>query len=388
VEDLLTTGKDDPFFGRIPATQEPGDVFDEARFVPAPDDALLCVTDVRGSTQAVAQGRQKAVNFVAAMAIAGLRNLCRPTPVPALFGGDGTVVLVPAEQADAARRVLARIRRLSAADYALDLRAAALQAGELRARGTPVLVARYEPTPGNQFGIFRGGGVHRLEAAMKGAEPDLAALAAVRDDLDDGEPPDLTGLSCRWDELQSLRGTMLSIIIESDTDLAGTWRAIMAIAARDGDPRAAKLGNLRPRWPSRGLWLEACAAGGWRSAQLLRVGAISLFAWAVLRLGMRLGSFDPQTYKEDIVANTDFGSYDGRVCLVLDVSPSAREAIEAELARRAEAGLLRYGVHASRTAQMTCLVTSLQDRLHTHFIDGGDGGYTSAARILKAMHAT
>ncbi|WP_460451327.1 DUF3095 family protein [Alsobacter sp. SYSU BS001988] len=46
-------------------------------------------------------------------------------------------------------------------------------------------------------------------------------------------------------------------------------------------------------------------------------------------------------------------------------------------------GAARYGVHASPTALMTCLVTSARDSQHLHFIVGGNGGYTAASRLLK-----
>jgi hypothetical protein len=36
---------------------------------------------------------------------------------------------------------------------------------------------------------------------------------------------------------------------------------------------------------------------------------------------------------------------------------------------------------------MTCLVTSESEGLHVHFVDGGSGGYTSAAKQLKAARA-
>jgi len=35
-------------------------------------------------------------------------------------------------------------------------------------------------------------------------------------------------------------------------------------------------------------------------------------------------------------------------------------------------------------ALMTCLVTSTADSLHVHFVDGGGGGYTNAAKKLKS----
>ena len=42
-------------------------------------------------------------------------------------------------------------------------------------------------------------------------------------------------------------------------------------------------------------------------------------------------------------------------------------------------------MNVSETALMTCLVTSPTESRHVHFVDGGDGGYTSAARTMKAI---
>ena len=51
------------------------------------------------------------------------------------------------------------------------------------------------------------------------------------------------------------------------------------------------------------------------------------------------------------------------------------------------AGALHYGMNVSETALMTCLVTAASAGLHVHFVDGGDGGYTAAAKTLKAQVA-
>ena len=156
------------FFSRLPVLSHTAQTFDTARYVAAPDDAWLVVTDIVDSTRAVAAGAHKTVNFVAAMAIAGLKNLCAPTLLPFLFGGDGSVVLVPDSQAAAARRVLARVRGLAQREFDQRLRLSMVQVRELRARGADLRVGRYEPSAGNSFGVFDGGGIAMLEAAMKG----------------------------------------------------------------------------------------------------------------------------------------------------------------------------------------------------------------------------
>ena len=66
---------------------------------------------------------------------------------------------------------------------------------------------------------------------------------------------------------------------------------------------------------------------------------------------------------------------------------AARESASARLQDRAARGELRYGMHVSATALMTCLVGSAVGHDHVHFVDGGDGGYTIAAKGLKLAAA-
>ena len=85
-----------------------------------------------------------------------------------------------------------------------------------------------------------------------------------------------------------------------------------------------------------------------------------------------------------MVTNTDFCKFDETVCLVVDCPHAAIDAIRRALDEEAAARGIRYGVHVSPTALVTCLVTSASNSLHVHFVDGGSGGYTSAATHLKS----
>jgi Protein of unknown function (DUF3095) len=55
------------FFAQLPPLDSPQCTFDDAHYRPAPDGWALALTDVVGSTEAIAAGRHKTVNFVAAM---------------------------------------------------------------------------------------------------------------------------------------------------------------------------------------------------------------------------------------------------------------------------------------------------------------------------------
>ena len=374
------------FFARLPVLRQTAQTFDTGRYVPAPDASELVVTDIVDSTRAVAQGEHKTINFVAAMAIAGLKNLCAPTTLPFLFGGDGSVVLVPAAHAEAARRVLARVRGLAQREFGQQLRVAMVPVRALRERGVDVRVGRYEPTPGNSFGVFDGGGVAALEAAMKGrGDATLAALGTVDAALDDAAPVDLAGLSCRWNELSSRNGKMLTLVVQDAVRPAEVHARVMQLAGQRGDPAPANVDRILPAWPPQGFMLEARArrGGGWLGLAALEVLLRTLLTRLVFAIGRPIGGFDPALYRQQVATNTDFCKHDATLSFVVDCAEEGIAPIRAYLDACAARGELRYGMGLSDTALMTCLVTSASDGLHVHFVDGGDGGYTLAAQALR-----
>lgn len=375
------------FFAALPRLARAADTFDPGHYRPAPDDWALVVTDIVGSTKSMDAGRHKIVNFVAASAIAALRNLCAPQQIPFLFGGDGAVVMVPPAFVERARTTLARVRAMAARDFDMTLRVGLVTMTELRRLGGEVQVGRYEPTPRNSFGVFLGGGVGLLEAAIKGrGNAALAALAAVPETLDDGAPADLEGLSCRWDELRSTRGRMVTLIVLGPGDIGAIHAAVLDLAAPGADARPVRVETLRTTWPPAGLLLEARARRrlGPLPVAVLWLLAETLVAKLVFARGKPIGGFDPQRYRHEIASNTDFCKFDDTLCFVVDCAAEQVESIRRYMDDCARRLGIRYGMHVSETALMTCLVSAIEDGLHVHFVDGGAGGYTLAAKGLKA----
>lgn len=68
----------------------------------------------------------------------------------------------------------------------------------------------------------------------------------------------------------------------------------------------------------------------------------------------------------------------------IDCKAARRDAIETLLESHAQQGQTRYGVVRSDSALMTCLVFNLDKGEHIHFVDGSDGGFTAAAKNMKA----
>ena len=233
----------------------PDGVFDPRFYVPAPADWLLAVSDIQGSTAAVAAGQHSDVNFAAAAMIAALTNLCGR--IPYQFGGDGAVALIPPDFADTARRALIQTRSFAKREFGLTLRIGLVTVQTLLDRNAAVMVGRYEPSPGNAYALFLGDGVEQLERAVKGrGDSELERLAVIAAE-DDTDAPDLTGLSCRWTPLRSARGRMVSLVVRGADhgELHASLTKLVGVAALN----AASAANLQARWPPKGLVREAKA---------------------------------------------------------------------------------------------------------------------------------
>lgn len=377
------------FFEALVPFTRTRDSFDSHHYSPAPDDWLLALTDVASSTRAVEAGRYQLVNLAGAAGIAAVRNACRGETIPFLFGGDGAVLLIPPVFEAEARGALARTIAFVRKTYELTLRAGFMRVGEVRKHGREVLVARYEPTPGNSFGLFAGGGVQLVEAVLKGRHSSIPDTTIAIDAADDGAP-DLSGLSCRWAPLQSARGKMVALILSGSADLREAHDRVLAIADPEGKGVSpVRLDNLKTKWPPRTLMLEAHA----RISKLpvfMRAAALAVHtfvAWVMFRTGLKAGGFDPRRYMDEMTRNTDFSKYDDMLAMVIDCPDDRIPLLRAHLEERTARGELNYGIHVADTALMTCLVESASDYHHVHFIDGNDGGYTMAAREMKARIA-
>ncbi len=70
--------------------------------------------------------------------------------------------------------------------------------------------------------------------------------------------------------------------------------------------------------------------------------------------------------------------------MTIDCDEAAAAAIESLLAAAEAEGVLRFGLARQEQSLITCLVPSVIERDHMHFVDGAGGGYAMAARNLKA----
>src|SRR5213083_1957799 len=203
---MTTPDGTDIFYGSIPVFRGFGSLMDPAMYSPLPDDWTVGVADIVESTKAIANQRYKAVNMAGAAVIAAVTNALEGREFPFVFGGDGASFAVAPGDLEAARAALAATATWVREDLDLAMRVALVPVKAVRAQGLDIRVARFGPSPNLSYAMFSGGGLGWAEAAMKRGE--FAVPAAPS-----GPQPDLTGLSCRFEEMPSVRGLILSVLI-------------------------------------------------------------------------------------------------------------------------------------------------------------------------------
>jgi hypothetical protein len=374
----------DNFYSRIPVFRGFASLMEHSLYSPLPDDWTVGVADIVESTKAIAQSRYKAVNMAGAAVIAAVTNALEGREFPFVFGGDGASFAISPDDLDRASDALSATAAWVSADLDLVMRVALVPVAEIRAQGLDVRVARYGPSANLSYAMFSGGGLGWAEAAMKRGE--FAVPAAPP-----GTQPDLSGLSCRFEEIPSARGLILSVLVvpARDADPLAFRKVIediIALVERSPDAGRPVPPDGPPlRWPPAGLDYEArTARGGSLFKRRAYTLGLTLFAYVVMRFGIKVGGFVPKVYTQQVVENSDFRKYDDGLRMIIDCTEELGSALTARLIAAAEKGVVRYGLHRQDAAMMTCFTPSAMRSDHVHFIDGAQGGYASAATALKA----
>ncbi len=375
---------DDEFFLSVPAFSNFLEVSDPKHYISIPNDWTLIITDVRNSTQAIEQGRYKDVNMVGAAGITATLNACRPLAIPYVFGGDGATILIPSNLKEKIIPALLATRYLCKMKFNLDLRIGVIPVAEIRKRGGEIKVARYQPSNNIFLAMFSGGGLNIAENMVK-------KESGYCLEEENTEPPDLTGLSCRWEPFSSENGKMLSLLVLAKNpaiynDILKDIKKIMGNEFNS----PAKQSTMNFKWPPTGLLSEAKMQAKNLPVWLYAMGLyiFTLLAYVVLKRNKPAGDFNPETYKKSVIENADYQKFDDMLRMVVDLKEEQIEKICDYLEKLKKEGKIFYGMHVSDTALMTCLVFSTNDDGHVHFIDGGDGGYAAAAKQLKLQMKT
>jgi Protein of unknown function (DUF3095) len=320
-----------------------------------------------------------------AAVIVAVTNALNGRDFPFVFGGDGASFAVPASAVDLAREALAATATWVKEELDLTLRIALVPVAVVRSHGADVRVARFAASENISIAMFSGGGMAWADTAMKQGRFGLPPSPP-------GVRPDLSGLSCRYEEMPTSRGLILSLVVVKAPDASpDAFRAVVEDVVRlvEQTPDASRPvtgQGLHIKWPPQGYDLESRAqrrSGEWLITRQAKVLAWTFLYFLIMRFGITVGRFVPRKYSQQVVENSDFRKYDDALRMVLDCRPELAGKIEHRLTEATVKGTVRFGLHRQDAAMMTCFTPSPTSANHVHFIDGAHGGYATAASALK-----
>lgn len=355
-------------------------------FYKVPDSWSIIITDIRNSTQAVFGGQHETVNLLATGSIVTVLNLAykQKLSVPFFFGGDGATFLVPPALCDEAMGALGVFQENTLRDFGLDIRVGKVPVQTISDQGKLLRISKFHHSNAFSIPVIAGDGLLFAEQIVKG--PDYP----IEDFPKPGSAPDLSGMQCRWDQIlppEDKEEIVTLLVLAKDiSNQSRVFSAIMnRIDAVYGNARARQpisVPKLRQKTTFGKLRAEMrVRLGKIKLLELLREKLISWYAYIYFR------TLRGKRYLESLVDMSDTLVLDGKINTVITGNAKQRAQLEAFLQTLEHSGEILFGMHTSRASVMSCYVRDLEDG-HIHFVDGAEGGYTMAAKMLKVKLAT
>jgi len=375
------------FYENLPLIYDFSKVCTFEAYQELPDNWWIVITDIKASTTAIEEGRYRDINSLGGCTVAAMLNAVKPKSIPYVFGGDGATFCIPPQYLDAVKTALRGCIKLADEGFNLELRAALIPYKAIKPKAD-VLLVRYAKSDNLHQAIFVGGG-------LKEAEKQIKQNSKWHVHLAEGEAKaDFSGFVCRWNKIASPQEITVSLIVqaicpETKEQLALYQQLMQKMQdyfGKDDQLQPLSIEGMKLMYGKKELTAETLARTFSNSNpffyNLWNIRIQNLMGSFFMKLKLRLGKIKWGRHKEDILLNSDYRKLDDTFRIVFAAKKTALTEFEAWLTSQEQAGNLLYGLHISDAAQLTCLVSQMGVK-HLHFVDGSDGGYALAAKILK-----
>ncbi|MBW4473724.1 MAG: DUF3095 domain-containing protein [Stenomitos rutilans HA7619-LM2] len=382
------------FYSNLAPIKQFSDITNPDNFVPLPNDWYLLITDIVESTKAIEQGRYKDVNLLGACSIIAVLNVAQKIDIPYVFGGDGASIAIPPILYVNAKKVLLAIQQLAYSEFALELRVGIVPVSIVTAAGYATKATKLRVSENYYQAFFTGGGLTYATELVKAPNADNPYCLHPTEGF---SGVDLSGLECRWQDIPSQHEEILSLIIletghhlqRAGTTYKNVIDQIETIYGDDLNYHPINDKNINLTFKTKHLiketklraksrkWLDQCL-------YLWKIKLANFLGLVFMKFKLKIGTMDWGIYKKILSEATDYRKFDDMLRMVMSGSKVQREQLVNYLEAQYKAGHLVYGTHVTDRALMTCLVFGEYNGPQVHFIDGADGGYTLAAKAMKA----
>jgi hypothetical protein len=385
------------FYGDLPILNNFLDITEYRNFHSVPSDWYIIITDIVGSTKAIEEGRYKDVNLLGASSIVAVLNVASKIEIPFVFGGDGAAILIPPSLYFNAIQALLATRQLAKTQFGMDLRIGVVPVSDVTKAKYEVKVAKVRVSENYYQAAFTGNGLSYATELVKNPASDNIYNHT---NIDGNAEADFSGLECRWQDIFSKQGEIVSLIVNVTSRsieinpriYREVLEKIQKIYGSENCWNPIVEENLNLTFSYNRLKLETRvrtkSSKLWH--QLLYLGKILLenfFAWFLITFKIKFLNIDWGAYKEIVLAATDHQKFDDILRMILAGNEEQRKKLTDYLEENYRKGQLVYGLHVSDRALMTCLVFERNGR-QVHFLDGADGGYAVAAKGMKRRNSS
>ena len=383
------------FYDELESFNDLDSVINPANYIEIPQNWSVLITDVKNSTEAIETGKYKDVNIAGGLAAMALSNYFGKMEFPFLFGGDGITFLVPNESLEDVKSILNDTKKKVFQFFQLQLRVGIVPGSVLKEHNKKIFIGKWKISDHYNQAILLGDGVEFVEDLIKKKNSEYI----INDDYPIKIEANFQGFTCRWKDIPSPNGETVNLIVKflsnkSDRSLYQTVLTnIESILGEIQQYHPLTENNLQVTSSYKALSKEAIASsrqtsGLKKTLALLKIYFETFITRIVMlfRLPVKAHFYELKNLKKYQVEASDFRKFDGSLKMVLSLNKERRASLEGYLDTEEKNGILVYGTHISDSALLTCLMHS-ESSSEVHFVDGANGGYAMAAKVLKQKFA-
>ncbi|WP_231717804.1 DUF3095 family protein [Nonlabens sp. YIK11] len=354
-----------------------------ANFCQVPNEWFIIVTDVENSTIAVQNGKQQEVNLAATGSIVACLNIAREAGVdiPFFFGGDGATLLVPKLIKESCLQALTYHQERCLTSFDFYLRVGYRTVKEMRERGCVLNISKFQRNSYHVMPLIQGDALQRAESEIKSNEAQDLGITQLETQL-----LNLEGMECKWDKIsppQEQNEVLALIINATDVSLQhDIYTAILKemdrIYGEDHQRNPVTMEHLKMVNSLSQLKNEIkvkYATSGLR--KIISTAARSIFGSFYVKYTEK-----GRNYLNELIQLTEVLLLDGSINTVIAGTVEKRKEFFKMLDNMERNDQIQYGYYSSKSSILSCYVTAIDD-YHIHFLDGDNGGYTRASKVLK-----